>query len=106
MTELCIGESIKMKRSDIPDEVVCWAYWARKFYDLECFSSDILAKMYPDHPEKVIYAAMRRADDHGYIEYGVSLRGGWLTDKGKAFVKTLESSSVDWSKLLFREVPT
>lgn len=34
-------------------------------------------------PQKVCYRAMERAADHGLIEYGVSLRTGWLTDKGK-----------------------
>lgn len=32
--------------------------------------------------EKVCYRAMERAERHGLIEYGVSLRTGWLTDKG------------------------
>lgn len=35
-------------------------------------------------PEKVAYSAMERACDRGLIEYGVSLRTGWITDKGIA----------------------
>lgn len=35
-------------------------------------------------PEKVAYSAMERAYDRGLIEYGVSLRTGWITDKGIA----------------------
>lgn len=38
-------------------------------------------------PEKVCYRAMERAADRDLIEYGVSLRTGWLTDKGKALIK-------------------
>lgn len=37
-------------------------------------------------PEKVCYRAMERAEKRGLIEYGVSLRTGWLTDKGKALL--------------------
>lgn len=33
--------------------------------------------------EKVCYRAMERAERKGYIEYGVSLRSAWITDKGK-----------------------
>ena len=38
-------------------------------------------------PEKVCYRAMERACDRGYIEYGVSLRTGWLTKEGKALLE-------------------
>jgi len=34
-------------------------------------------------PEKVIYAAMEREDEKGYLEWGVSLRTAWLTELGK-----------------------
>lgn len=37
-------------------------------------------------PEKVCYNAMIRACGRGYIEYGVSLRTGWLTLKGKQLI--------------------
>ena len=40
-------------------------------------------------PEKVVYAAMEREDDRGYLEYGVSLRCGWLTEQGKACLAEL-----------------
>ena len=33
-------------------------------------------------PVKVCVSAMERAYRHGLIEYGVSLRSGWLTDAG------------------------
>jgi hypothetical protein len=35
-------------------------------------------------PEKVIYAAMQREDDRGYLDWGVSLRTAWITKEGKA----------------------
>lgn len=33
--------------------------------------------------EKVCYRAMERADKHGLLEYGVSLRTAWLTAAGR-----------------------
>lgn len=38
--------------------------------------------------EKVCYRAMERAVRAGLIEYGVTMRSGWLTDKGKALLAT------------------
>lgn len=37
--------------------------------------------------EKVCYRAMERAADRDLIEYGVSLRTGWLTEKGEKLLK-------------------
>ncbi len=37
-------------------------------------------------PEKVCFMAMERADKRGLLDYGVSLRTAWLTDKGKALL--------------------
>ena len=42
-------------------------------------------------PEKVCYRAMERACDRDLIEYGVSLRTGWLTDAGKALLAAGEA---------------
>lgn len=36
--------------------------------------------------EKVCYRAMERACNRGYIDYGVSLRSGWVTQKGMEFL--------------------
>src|SRR5271154_7100730 len=36
---------------------------------------------------KECYRACERALDHGLIEYGVSLRCGWLTDKGNELLR-------------------
>lgn len=79
-----------MKRSDITDLQMLEAYeqfrmrkkepWDGKFADA------ILKERFPDAPEKVIWAAMERVSDRNLVEYGTSLRSGWLTDKGKALL--------------------
>lgn len=46
------------------------------------FTLDILVSI-SGQPEKVCFRAMERAADNGLIEYGVSLRSAWITDKGK-----------------------
>ena len=38
-------------------------------------------------PFKVCYRAMERAYKRGLLEYGVSLRTGWLTDAGQELLK-------------------
>ena len=35
---------------------------------------------------KVCWRAMERCGRRGYLEWGVSLRGGWLTDKGARYL--------------------
>src|SRR3990167_9143890 len=37
-------------------------------------------------PQKVCYRALERAAERDLIDYGVSLRTGWLTDKGRALL--------------------
>ena len=37
-------------------------------------------------PEKLIYSAMERDYNNGYIEFGVSIRTGWLTEKGESYL--------------------
>jgi hypothetical protein len=39
-------------------------------------------------PEKVCLAAMDRACNRDLIEYGVSLRSAWPTEKGKQLIQT------------------
>lgn len=43
-------------------------------------------------PQKVVWAAMERDCRLGYLEYGINLRGGWLTDKGKAALAELQET--------------
>jgi len=74
---------------DITDKQVCEAYaeaarqrgldWIYHRYE---WPYEILERA-TGQPEKVCYRAMERAESRGYIEYGVSLRTGWLTEKGK-----------------------
>ena len=77
----------RWKCSDISDEAVCAAYAYRaKYRYLGEFATDVLSAMFPGCPDKVIERATERALKHKFIEYGVSLRSGWLTDAGKALV--------------------
>lgn len=73
-----------MKRSDINDYEVCLAVaeYQRTRGD---FPYEILAEKF-DCDEKLSFAACERAAERGLIEYGVSLRTGWLTEKGEALL--------------------
>lgn len=82
-----------MSRKDVPDVLVLLAYNYRRQYEVNAFPYEILMG-WTGQPEKVCYAAMERACDHNLIEYGVSLRTGWLTEKGKDLLKT-ESSKFE-----------
>ena len=70
-----------MSRKDISDFDVVAAYAKRKSAIDEGWPYEILSKV-TGQPEKVCYAACVRAYEHGLIDFGVSLRSGWLTDKG------------------------
>jgi hypothetical protein len=48
---------------------------------------DELCKQYS---AKAVDAMYESLSSHGYIEYGVSARMGWLTDKGRATVASAE----------------
>jgi hypothetical protein len=39
-----------------------------------------------DIPERLAYKAMYKADQRGFIEYGTSIRGAWVTQKGYEFM--------------------
>lgn len=69
-----------MATKDISDKQVLMAYMESKKEPRRC-PSEILKEM-TGQPEKVCWSAMERADRHGLIEYGVSLRCAWLTEKG------------------------
>jgi len=70
-----------MKRKDISDFEVCKAVdeYQNKIRD---FPYQILSKKF-DCDEKLAYSACERAERNGLIEYGISLRTGWLTEKGE-----------------------
>ena len=69
-----------MHHTEITDKMVCAAvqeYQANR----DNFPYEILAKR-TGKPENLCYKAMIRAERRELIEYGVSLRTGWLTEKG------------------------
>lgn len=74
-----------MKRGDITDKDVCEAV-AEYQKTKGDFPYETLAKKF-GCDEKLAYSACERAEENGLIEYGVSLRTGWLTDKGLTLLK-------------------
>ena len=76
-----------MATKDISDIQVIKAYLEYK--QTRHFPYDIL---YRDtgQPIKVCYRAMERAEKRGYIDYGTSLRTGWVTEKGYGLLKESE----------------
>jgi hypothetical protein len=74
-----------MATKDINDRQVCEAFAERK--RTQRFASDILMEI-TGQPEKVVNAAMERAYKRGLVECGVSMRSGWLTEKGSALLVT------------------
>ena len=79
-----------MSRKSVPDELVCKAIKERLNSGWPPICTLELLQTWTGEPEKVCYAAMERADDHGLIEWGVSLRTAWLTDKGKALLSVTD----------------
>jgi hypothetical protein len=71
-----------MAMKDVPDALVCKAYAEARANNFVRWPYEMLSE-WTRQPEKVCFRAMERACDHGLIEYGVSLRTGWLTDKGR-----------------------
>jgi hypothetical protein len=69
-----------MAVKDISDALVCQAY--ERFADDKSRWPYDLLQQWTGQPFKVCYRAMERADRHGLIEWGVSLRAGWLTQSG------------------------
>lgn len=67
------------KRSDISTIEVLKACIERK--QTKEFITDMLMQKF-NVPEKVVYAALNRDNDNGYIDFGVSLRTAWATEKG------------------------
>ena len=75
-----------MSTKDVTDLDVCRAYVDARAVEFRRYPYQFLAER-TGQPEKVCYRAMERADRHGLIEYGVSLRTGWLTEKGLALLR-------------------
>lgn len=74
-----------MSTKDITDKQVVEAYRdsieKRNMTQQSCWPEDILHERTGEHV-KVCLRAMERAERRGLIEYGVSLRSGWMTDAG------------------------
>lgn len=89
----------RVKRSDIPTQAVLEAVIAGREYLRAVFRprpgepkpaervepAALLAREF-GCAEKVAYAAMEREVDRDLLEYGVSIRYPWLTEKGEAFM--------------------
>jgi DNA-binding PadR family transcriptional regulator len=73
-----------MKASDISEREMLEAFEARRLP---------MDKTFAAFPEKVVYAKMDKLDRKGFIEFGLNIRWGWLTEKGKARLEELRSSS-------------
>ena len=76
-----------MKRGDISTKTVLEAAELAHTEKVGMTWKYIQRKM--NAPEKVIYAAMEREDNRGFLEWGVSLRTAWLTKAGKAKLSEL-----------------
>ena len=78
--------SKRWKRSDISTKCVLGVY-ARPHKDR--YPVDEVLQAETGAPKKVVWAAMQREEDRGFIDCGCSLRGGWLTEEGKFELKSL-----------------
>ena len=74
-----------MATKDITDRQVCEAVRDSCVRGWEPFNYDLLTER-TGRPLKVALRALERAVQHDLIEYSVSLRTAWLTDKGKALL--------------------
>lgn len=76
-----------MARKDVSDKLVCVAHAYRILLYQQGnphppWPYELLS-IWTGQSEKVCWSAMVRADKHGLLQVGVSLRTAWLTDKGK-----------------------
>lgn len=83
-----------MATKNITDRQVCEAVEASHNNHFKEWSYDLLHKM-TGEPEKVCYRALERAASRGLVEYGISLRTGWLTKRGKETISENHAGDVD-----------
>ena len=80
-----------MATKHITDLQVCEAFAQmrsrREAGELGVFVDDILHQQTGEHM-KVCFRAMERASSRGLVDYGMWLRGGWLTDDGSALIES------------------
>lgn len=81
-----------MSTKDVTDLDVCRAYADAKAMGYARFPHELLAER-TGQCEKVCFRAMERAERRGFVEYGVSRRLGWLTEKGQAFLAQNERAA-------------
>lgn len=74
-----------MATKDISDIQVINAYIQSRQSNFDEWPYDLLQRT-TGQPVKVCYRAMERAASRGFIDYGISLRTGWVTDKGMALL--------------------
>lgn len=79
-----------MRTSDISDATVCAAFADAGMLGIGKGADEMLRLVTGAHP-KVCLRAMERAARRGLVEYGVSLRTGWLTEAGKRLLSESES---------------
>ncbi len=74
-----------MARKDISDQQVVWAVSTAKILrdrGIDVWPGELLATVL-GQPVKVCYRCLERAFERDFLEYGVSLRSAWLTEKGQ-----------------------
>lgn len=88
-----------MARKDVPDLLVCRVYremWARRHANPgrsgRPWPEEMLATE-TGQPQKVCYRAMERAFEHGLLDYGMWLRGAWLTPAGLELLASAEAAA-------------
>lgn len=75
-----------MKRSDIT-QIMVLEHYALPID--ERYPADEKLMAATGAPLKVVWSAMQRESDLGLLDYGVNLRGGWLTPEGHARLEEL-----------------
>lgn len=88
------GRVSVMATKDVSDRQVCLAV-ARWNADREGMWPYELLMGWTGEPFKVCWRAMERADKRGLLDYGVSLRTAWLTEKGRALIGQPEEARRD-----------
>jgi hypothetical protein len=84
-----------MATKDISDKQVCLAYAEyKRMYDAHEYPVhwpyEIL-ESWTGQPKKVCLSAMERAARKDLVEWGVSLRAGWLTKVGREIIEVLHA---------------
>lgn len=72
-----------MATKDISDRQVCEAFAEARRRGI---FADAILERDTGQPAKVVQRAMERACSRGLVEYGVTLRSGWLTAKGESLI--------------------